>query len=222
MDAQADVSEQAKEILAKSVTYHDPLGDWGQFDVSLRIQEPRLANPERYSTVSFGADGSFVLERNRDDHISRHEVDANGNARTLLDGSVEFADDLRQKYRLSDERNHLYAMVYRFYYGLPSALLSPMVSNVRSVSSVEFSGRPAIRIEMELTERIFSSHWRLFIDSETHAMLGIELPSDDDPDEGERVYFESEVMIGDVKLPRMRHWHKLQDDKYQGSDIVMN
>ena len=112
-----------KLILEKTITKHDSLNSWNETKMSLHIQEPRIANPHRYSILQLNnSTGFFKLSRNRDQHISEHVIDSSGNSFVLLNGKSEIDTTLIKKYRLDASRNIGYKTFYQLLYGLPMSL----------------------------------------------------------------------------------------------------
>ena len=113
----------SKQILEKSIQKHDAKNLWNVTDVKLHIEEPRIANPYRYSILKLSnSNNSFELQRNREKSISTHKIDSEGNSSTLLDGKITTDSLLIKKYRLNPERNFGYKRFYQLLLGLPMSL----------------------------------------------------------------------------------------------------
>ncbi len=211
-----------KEIIAKSIKVHDPNQKWSGIKISIHIQEPRISDPFRYSTVKLNIEnGEFELQRNRDDHISTHVVDSTGNAKVLLDGQEKITDSLVKKYKLSAERNKGYRNFYNMMYGLPMALENSITKYLGNTKEVVFNEQECYKISVELKEPLFSKYWHIFVSKKTFECKGVEITFPDDASKGERLYFEGEFFINGIKIPRIRHWYEYSDDQYSGSDIIV-
>ena len=93
-------------ILKKTIIEHDSLSNWDKTSLYIHIQEPRISNPQRYSILNLdNSTNTFKLARNRDQYISEHIIDSNGNSFVLLDGKTEIDTILIEKYRLDAARN---------------------------------------------------------------------------------------------------------------------
>ena len=68
---------------------------------------------------------------------------------------------------------------------------------------------------------MLSKAWSLFLSKSTKEVIGLEIVSEDEPGEGERLYFENTMTINEIRIPRIRHWHELSDDSYSGTDIII-
>ncbi|MET2983967.1 DUF6503 family protein [Aureibaculum conchae] len=209
------------QILNESITAHDSSGTWNRASLNLHIQEPRVSNPYRYSILKLdNSKNTFELSRNRDEYVSKHCIESNGNSFTLLDGKKEIDTSLIKKYRLEPQRNIGYKNFYQLMYGLPMSLNNYM-EKIVSTTEVVFNKEQCYKIEVELKEPMISKYWTIYISKTNNRIIGIEIVFPDKPNEGERLYFEGIINIDGIKIPRIRHWHELKNDTYSGSDIVI-
>jgi len=209
-------------LLEQSKKYHDPSGNWNQLDWKLHIQEPRLQNPARYSRISLNNDnGAFELLRNREQSISSHKIDADGNAEVLLDGSKDFSKELAEEYRLDASRNQGYREFYQMMYGLPMSLTDDLVAEMKAAETVTFNQQEAYKIQIKLKEAMIGQYWRIFLSTENHKIIGLEIFKEENAAAGERLYFDGEFDYKGIQIPRMRHWYDLETEAYSGSDIIL-
>jgi hypothetical protein len=208
-------------ILRESIAYHDPSNSWQNTVLKIHIQEPRTLNPHRYSIIELAnSDNTFSLKRNRDDNISEHIIDKDGNSSVLWNGVIAADTALVRKYRLDPSRNAGYREFYQIFYGLPMSL-EDRILEMKNATEANFNKQQCYKLEIELKEPMFSKHWSLFLSKSTKEVLGIEIVSEDNPDEGERLYFENTITINQIIIPRIRHWHELKDNAYSGTDIII-
>ena len=214
---------EPQQVLEASKKYYDPQGQWNNSMLDLHIIEPRISNPARYSKITFNnKDQSFVLERNRDEHISLHMIDSIGEASVTLDG-LPVQDSLTiAKYRLNPERNFGYRAFYQKLIGLPMSIYANELNKNIKSSVVIFDKRSCHQLNIQLEEAIISKAWKIYVDCETYELIGLEILSAVGDQEGERIYFEGEVDVNGMLLPRMRHWYSLGQEVYRGSDIIIN
>lgn len=218
---QKEKSLDGKEIINKSIINHDPSGNWSELKLSIHIQEPRLNNPLRYSIIKLNnRDNSFELIRNRGNSLSKHVIDENGISKVYLDDSEEIAKDLVEKYRLNPERNERYRSFYKMMYGLPMSLNEEIIHEVGSVGNSTYNNVDCYKIPIKLKEEMFSKDWIIYISKDNFDFKGMEIIFQDDKTKGERLYFDGSILINGIKIPRVRHWHEL-DDRYSGSDIIV-
>lgn len=212
----------ANKILENSILKHDPNSNFENLKIKFRIQEPRLQNPTRFSSIFLNnKTGEFSLERNRDSFISKHIVDENQISKTFLNGVISRDSTLIKKYRLDPRKNKGYRKYYRFFGLLPMSLKNEQYILENSFSNVIFNKTPAYKISLVLKEHFFSKHWHLFFSKKDFTFLGVEMFFPDDKSKGERILFDGEINVNNVILPRFRHWYEL-DGTYSGSDIIVS
>ncbi|MEL6812003.1 MAG: DUF6503 family protein [Bacteroidota bacterium] len=210
-----------KLILEKAIVEHDSLSNWNKVKLNLHIQEPRISNPYRYSIITLdNSNDSFKLKRNRDQYISEHIVNSDGNSFTLLNGQTAVDSILIKKYRLNAARNIGYKNFYKLLYGLPMSLNNYLEEIITTSESI-FNEEECYKIEMQLKEPVISEYWNLFVSKSDLEIKGIEILLPDKPDGGDRIYFDKLITVGGIKIPRVRHWHEFKDDTYSGTDLII-
>ncbi len=213
--------DSAEAIMARVIEAHDPDGRWHSTALNLRIQEPRVVNPPRYSVVRLNnATGEFWLERNRDNHVATYQLDANGKSTVMLDNKTVQDEALIKKYRLGEQMSAAYKGFYAFYYGLPMSLQTTDILEVNASDTLV--GKRAIRIRYELESPIISKYWDVYFSPETYKMIGAIIRFPDAPEKNDLILFQESIDINGVTIPRLRHWYSEQDRQYSGSDIILS
>ncbi len=210
-----------KTLLEKSIQKHDPKKEWNKASLALRIQEPRLGNPTRFSEVFLNnLDNSFELIRNREDKMASYKIDASGISSVLLNNEIVTDSISIDRYMLQPERVKIYQNSYQDMLGLPMSLNDDLISKIGTVSKTEFGRESAYQIELELKREVFSKNWYVYLSAKDFTLLGIDLISSENSNQGERLYFEKSVQIGTISIPRMKHWYDLNGE-YLGSDVIV-
>jgi hypothetical protein len=210
-----------EEILLKSSQKHDPKNQWDTAGFEVYIQEPRMKNPVRFSIVKLDNKvNSFSLQRNRDENISTHIVDAKGNTKTLLNNKAITDTTLIKKYRLDPSRNKGYQRFYKLLLGLPMSLNKNEIASYNSFELSRFNDKSAYKVAVELKEPMFSKNWNLYFSEEDFKILGVEMVFPEDTTKGERIVFDGEIKLNKMIIPRIRHWRELNNE-YSGSDIIL-
>lgn len=220
--AYANEDVDGRQILNKSIKVHDPEGKWNTAKIKIHIQEPRLKNVHRFSRIMLdNATGAFQMERNREDKVTTHVIDKEGKSKSLLDGKAENDPALISRYRLEAARNFRYKQFSYVMLGLPMSLEGDAIKSFGDVSRVNFNSHESYKIPVTLSESLFSENWTLYIREDTFGLIGLEINFPDDATKGERLYFDKEIDVSGLRIPRIRHWHEYKDDSYSGSDILM-
>jgi len=211
----------SSQILENSIQKHDPNGRLKNLNFKLRVQEPRLQNPTRFSVVTLdNKTGEFELQRKRETHISKHIINKRGISKTLLDDRIETDTSVIKKYRLEPKRNIIYRRFYQSFSMLPMSLHSEKYILNETVEKVIFNKTLAYKISLKLEDSLFSKNWNMFFSRDDFTFLGLETIFLDNQSKGERIYFDGNLTIDGVSFSRYHHWHKLNGE-YSGSDIFL-
>lgn len=215
--------QDAAQVLEKSRERHDPDGRWTSTSLAVHIQEPRLETPLRYSEVVMdNRSGSFRLTREHGSDVLERIIDANGSATTLLNGTAEIPEAVREQYRIDDGRNYGLRSFYRMIYGLPMSLSHEVVERVRGVVAGSFAGREVCKVRLDLKEGVISRHWELMVDPVDYSLVALRFEHPDDPAlPDELIVFDGEFTWDEMRIPRFRHWYLLESDEYLGSDVIL-
>lgn len=217
----SDIKLSGKEIIQESIKKHDPKNQWSSAEFTLRIQEPRLRNPERFSLVYLNnKTDAFKLMRNREDKIASYGINAEGNITILLDNKAVEDSLLIKKYLLQPERVHIYKNSYQTMLGLPMTLDDEFILDIGDVSQTTFGREPAYKIPVTLKRKVFSEQWILYFSKGDFTLKGIDIIHPNEPDRGERLYFEKSIQVQDMFLHRMKHWYD-NKEVYLGSDVTV-
>ena len=112
-----------KELLEKSIQKHDPENQWSSAEFTLRIQEPRLSNPPRFSVVYMNnQNNAFKLLRSREDKVASYGINENGITTVLLDNQIVEDSTVIDRYMLQHRRVKSYQGFYQMLLGLPMSL----------------------------------------------------------------------------------------------------
>ena len=210
-----------KELLEKSIQKHDPKNQWNTAEFTLRIQEPRLSNPPRFSVVYMNnQNNAFKLLRSREDKVASYGINAEGVTTVLLENQAVEDSSTIDRYMLQHKRVKSYQGFYQMLLGLPMSLNEKTLANVGVASKTTFNDKDAYQVQIQLKKPVFSDVWNLYISKDDFTLLGIEMIFPDEPNKGERLYFEKSIQIGEISIPRIRHWYEL-DDTYSGSDVIV-
>ena len=164
---------------------------------------------------------TFKLLRNREDKIATYTMDANNEVSVLLDNQMVQDSMTIQRYMLHKTRVKSYQNFYQMMLGLPMSLNEKSVAEFDAVSSTVFNDKDAYAIDIRLKKPIFSTTWKVYVSTIDFSLLGVEIISEESPSDGERLFFDKTVRIGNIEIPRIRHWYDLED-VYGGSDVIVS
>ncbi len=211
------------EILSLSQKQHDPNNKWPGAVLNIRIQEPRLQNPQRYSILNLNNQtGYFSLVR--DSEVGRVEriIDKEGNPKVLLNGSPQMDESIVNEYRLGEERNAGYRSFYKLMYGLPMSVTESVWENIKDAESTTLEGQEVYKVQVELKAAMISKHWVLYFDKDDYSLFALKFDHSGDPNRpDEIIMFDGVYHFGEIAIPRFRHWYHENTGEYRGSDVIV-
>ena len=158
------------------------------------------------------------MERSRGERVSTHQIDESGEASSLLDNETISDPEKIKEFFLEPERNANYRGYYQFFYGLPMNL-TPDYASFKSIGEQSLNGQSVISMDYELKQPMIAKTWRIFFSPEDYRVVGVQTM---DNEEGEYLIFNGEAKLGNMTVPRFRHWYDSQEHTYLGSDILVN
>ncbi len=207
-------------ILKQSSRNLDPNDDLKHRNIQLHIQEPRVGNPHRFSTVDFGPGSEyFKLIRGRQGYNSIHATYPSDSASVDFSNIIDDNFD-RNNPRLNPENNFGYRRFYQTLYNLPASLLD-QINNIQDAVPAIIGNKNCYAIQLELKEPLIKKDWKIYIDQNSYELLAVDLIPSAKDKHGERITFRDKVKIQDITIPRNRTWYDLHSLEYLGSDIVM-
>ena len=209
-----------KELLNKTIAYHDPKGNWAKLKARLYLS----------NTNSDGKEINFVLELDNKTgyfcHISHKDGKeivkgfSNGKEFFLVDNKKDFTEEDIKKYKLNSESVKGIRNFYGYLYGLPMKLTDAGVNVDETVNNEEVDGKtyPVIRVSYD--PAVGKDNWFLYCDPQTSALKAYRF-NHGTPKSGEYILLDQEISVNDVKLPKIRKWYLNKDNKYLGTDNLI-
>lgn len=211
----------AKEVLTKSIEYHDPKGKWenGKFDLKLKESRPNGAFRETELLIN-NKQQIFELSQKRDNRlISRHVKGEQCENR--LDGSSTFSKEEGEKFRLDCAYSTRMKDYYVYLYGLPMKLKDPGTILKEEVTPKDFQGTKLLEIKVTYDPEVGADTWYFYFDPSTYALSGYRFYHDESKNDGEYILLTGEEPIGSLRLPKTRAWYTHKEDKLLGTDELV-
>lgn len=213
------------QLLDKAISYHDPNGNWNNFNASFSVRMETPASPSRDSDITINlADEIFNLVATKDSVTTRYTVNKD-NCVVALNDSTDISEEIAKKYNLNCERANMYKNYYTYLYGLPMKLRDEGTNINEIVETKTFKGKEYLVLKATYDEAVGKDVWYFYFDPETYAMEIYQFYRMDDDgnqkdDTGEYILLTEEAIINNIKMPKTRAWYYNKDDKYLGTDIL--
>ena len=206
----ANLSAQAwaKDILASSIGYHDPEGNWEQFSGSFTIEVTSKDKPSFTREVIIDLSQEyFELIETRGDATKTYRIDK---------GVYATEDSLTQARTLKLRDYHTYL------YGLPMKLKDPGAQIDPKTERVIFHGRESIRMRVTYDPSVGSDTWYFYFNPENYALIAYQFYHNEAIGDGEYILLEGLESVGGIKMPKIRSWYYNNDGSYIGTDELLS
>lgn len=211
---------KASEVLEKAIVYHDPNGNWSQFNSTFRITMTTPSNADRVSDITINLPNEFFkLVATRDGDKTSYTLDKAKCTTSITDSIVEAGA------RTPCETAALYKNYYTYLYGLPMKLKDPGTKLSQKVENVIFKDKSYLKLKVTYDAAVGSDVWFFYFNPTTYAMEVYQFykgdPNGAGKETGEYILLSEESFIDGLKLPKVRAWYYNKDDTYLGTDTII-
>ncbi len=215
-------SLEAKELLNKAISFHDPEGNWNQFEGELSITLKYPDGRERESKIKMDLPKQYFQLTTTDDGNSIEQTINKGECQLKLNGSTTISKEDIEKHRLTCERAHTMKNYYQYLYGLPMKLKDKGTNIDNEVQTKTFQGKKYLVLRVTYDENVGNDIWYFYFDPNTYAMEVYQFYHDESKNDGEYIVLDGITSISSIKMPKIRTWYYNKDDKLLGTDILNN
>jgi hypothetical protein len=206
-------SLDAKELLNRSIAYHDPNGRWERGAFEITDLSTRLDGTGSRTVLRFdNARSRFELESSIDGRALRILVE-NDTVDARVDGRADLSGDELERYRLTTAQVLTRRNFYLYFYGLPMKLRDPGTRLDPKVKETALQGRAVYELRVTYDESVGSDTWYFYLDRVTCALVGHRFYHDESAGDGEYTVLTEEVSGEGLRLPRVRKWYKNQGNE---------
>lgn len=213
-----------EELLNWAIAYHDPSGNWNNFNGTLNIHMETPNNPVRKSEIKIDIPKEyFYVKAVSDTTVTEYELNKN-NCTIRLNERANLSEEIKEKHSLSCDRAMLYKNYYTYLYGLPMKLKDPGTIIADTFLRKEFKGKEYLVLKVTYAETVGNDVWFFYFDPETYAMKVYQFfkgdPKKEGKNTGEYILLTGEFEVEGIKMPKNRAWYYNKDDKYLGTDFL--
>ncbi|MEZ4796808.1 MAG: DUF6503 family protein [Flavobacteriaceae bacterium] len=215
----------SEQVLNNAIAYHDPNNMWPSFNSSFHVTMETPDAPKRESDILLDiAAGGFYLKAVRDTIMVEYSVKAD-HCNIVFNGSTTFTEEEAKANNLNCDRAKMYKNYYSYLYGLPMKLKDPGTHISKTVEHKTFKDKEYLVLKATYDENVGSDIWYIYLNPETYAMEVYQFFKTDENgnqnnESGEYILLSEEMVVNDIKMPKVRAWYYNKDDKYLGTDIL--
>ena len=211
----------ARDLLARSIRFHDPEGLWSTRTVRLSWNGTGSDGGERVALdLTLHPDGrTFSMSgRYRGRRIDYSIVD--DRLTVTVDGSADMPDETREAMRLAREEGMFWRSYFGFLVGLPMKLNDPGTQIDPEPADTEFMGRAVQSIRVTYDPDVGGETWYFYFDPESAELVGSRFYYDESANDGEYLIFEGLAGADGLRLPMRRSWYVNADSSFLGADEI--
>ncbi len=215
----------AEELLAKSIAYHDPDGNWSKFKGSFTVITERPNGPKRTAEIIIDmTEDLFYIKSLKEGKTTEYTVRGD-ECEIAFNGESDLSEEVLKENRLSCRRGKTFRDYFTYLYGLPMKLRDPGTNLAPVVTTQEFRGKVYLVLWVTYDVSVGTDVWTFYFDPETYAMETYRFykgdPSRLGKGTGEYILLSGEEVIEGIRMPKVRNWFYNRNDKFVGTDTLI-
>ncbi|MBN7816544.1 DUF6503 family protein [Algoriphagus pacificus] len=198
---QSKTPSTGRELVEKSIQYHDPRGIWSTLSASFILED---SLPPGRDSRSY----KFLID-NANSHLSYKiealEFDVWSDSVQVTKGEIEKERALRM-------RNY-----YTYLWGLPMKLNDAGTVIEDEIKEEVLNGVTYQVVRVPYEQDI----WYFYFEPETYRMVAYKFYKDEPNQVGEIIYLEGEEEYKGMKIPANRTWYRTEKPEFLGTDKLI-
>ena len=212
----------AKDVLTRSIAYHDPNQHWGREEITLSLYEQRPGADYRLTHLTIHQPTeTFILDQQRGPNHIYRKLSASGCA-SGYNGDRDLTEEEKAQYRLRCSDHQTYSNYYQYLWGLPMKLRDPGTIVEPSVWKENINGTEYLKIKVTYEPEVGGDIWYFYFDPATYAMSAYRFYHDESANDGEYILLEGEETHSGIRFPARRSWYMNADHRFLGYDQLLN
>lgn len=221
--APEEPKESPRELVERSIAYHDPGGVWESAAVELRLVESRPDRPDRTTEIRMDAgSGRVSVARETGDGATRFETAGDTIVAREVDGETDLDEEAFAEHGLSEEGVLRLRNYYLYLWGLPMKLRDPGAVFSDETVPDTWEGQDALRVRVTYDPEVGGDTWYFYFDPADARLLGYRFHHDEEKNDGEYILLSGEVAGGGLRLPKKRSWYWNDDGGFLGDDEAVS
>lgn len=214
-------NNDAKQIIANSIKYHDPDSKLMTGDYTFKFDESRPDGKTNKSYIQMApSKEKFKLMFFRDNDIFEYNINKS-EVSIVVNGESEYNDELKKKYKISTDRASRLKDYYLYLWHLPMKLNDPGTIISPHVNTTKFNNKMCYEIKVTYDENVGKDIWYFYFDTDTYALTAYRFYHDESANDGEYIFLEEEFSSDNIRLPANRKWFTHKEDKFLGEDKLV-
>ena len=208
-----------KQLLEKSIQYHDPNNNWETFNGTLNVTMKTPNKPNRDSEIKINLPQEyFYVKSSRGTNTTEYTVNKE-NCVIIFNGQENPSETILKEHKLSCDRAKLYKNYYTYLYGLPMKLKDNGTVIHDETERKTFKGKEYLVLKATYNKEVGKDTWYFYFNPKTYAMEVYQFFKNT-PDSGEYILLTEEEIINGIRFPKNRAWYYNKNNNYLGTDYL--
>lgn len=212
----------AKELLEKSIAYHDPEGKWSRFKANFTITMETPNRPLRTTQIEVDFPQQYFKSTVDMGGVKTIAVWKAGECTHQLEGSTNITVAQAKEHGLNCERTTKMKNYYTYLYGLPMKLNDPGTLLDPNVYTKTLHGKIYDCLKVTYSQEVGKDTWYFYLDKTTAQLRHYQFFHDEEKNDGEYILLSGEAIVAGIKMPKDRAWYTNGDNRYLGTDFLSN
>ena len=213
---------QSREIVERSVAFHDPQGAWENYQAELDIILSRPGvEVDLPSTVTIDRPADLVMIYQDRDSVQLLQGLKQGEPYVEVDGMPGASEEDIRAYNLTANRIEYLHNYYLYLYGIPMKLLVDPATEIGEATRVTFHGMEVFRVPVSYGEPWAQHDWAFYFDVNTYEMKAYQFWRKSPEEDGEYILCEGLETIAGIRHPKVRYWYMNADDLHIATDTLL-
>ena len=209
------------DLVDAAIAYHDPNGEWPNLRHTFVIDQSRPDGSVRRATIQMDvARSDYAYEEETGDGLVRKGT-SGGDCFATIGGAPPTAEQA-EALRLDCAGIERMRDYYLYLWGLPMKLRDPGTNIDPAMGEGEFDGHAARVAKVTYDPEVGSDIWYFYFDPDTYRMIGYRFHHDEAAGDGEYILLSGERQVLGMKIPVERRWFMNADDRYLGTDVLVD
>ena len=209
-----------KQLLEKSIAYHDPNGNWNTLKASLTVKMSMPKSAERITQIQLDFPEQFYSTTvTKDENIITSILDKE-NCTLLLNGSADISKEQKDTLRINCDRAKMMRDYYTYLYGLPMKLKDSGTNIYEKVQKKKFKNKEYLVLKVDYEAAVGKDTWYFYFNPINFALEVYQFYHDEATNDGEYILLSEIIEVEQIKIPKVRAWYYNKDDGYLATDIL--
>lgn len=209
------------ELVEAAIAYHDPEGNWPRLRHTLVIDQSRPDGSERRATIHMDVARSDYSYREDTPDGLLIKGTAGGDCFASIGGQAPTEDQVTAL-RLDCPAIERMRNYYLYLWGLPMKLRDPGTHIDPAIGAGDFDGQPSRVARVTYDPEVGSDTWHFYFDPGSYRLIGYRFYHDEAAGDGEYILLSGEREVRGIRIPVERQWFTNTDDRYLGTDTLVD